>query len=93
MTAFKAYDIRGIYGEALTRDMVYRVGRFLPGLLDADRVLVGRDARASSPEVFDALARGLTEQGADGVTESRTAHHGSDSDTHGLPICATNSVI
>ena len=65
MTAFKAYDIRGIYGEALTRDIVYRVGRFLPGLLDADRVLVGRDARASSPEVFDALARGLTEQGAD----------------------------
>jgi len=64
MGAFKAYDIRGIYGKDFDGRTVYRIGRFLPGLLRADRVLVGRDARESSPEVFRELVRGITESGA-----------------------------
>ncbi len=65
MGAFKAYDIRGIYGKDLNGETVYRIGRFLPGLLKADKVLVGRDARESSPEIFAELTRGITESGAD----------------------------
>jgi phosphomannomutase len=49
--AFKAYDIRGIYGEDFTREDVYRVGYFLPKLLCTTKVLVGRDVRISSPEI------------------------------------------
>ncbi len=64
MSAFKAYDIRGVYGRDFTADTVYRVGRHLPALLNAKRFLIGHDARVSSPEVRDALARGLTESGA-----------------------------
>jgi len=65
MSAFKAYDIRGVYGRDFDADLVYRIGRHLPALLGARRTLVGRDARLSSPEVRDALVRGLTEAGCE----------------------------
>ncbi len=65
MKGFKAYDIRGIYNTDFTAEDIYKVGYFLPAMLKADRVLVGRDARTSSDEMFQALARGLTQAGAD----------------------------
>ncbi|MDO5462969.1 MAG: phosphomannomutase/phosphoglucomutase [bacterium] len=64
MKAFKAYDIRGIYGTELTDDIAYQVGRCLPKLLNAKRILIGRDARRSSPALRAALVRGLNEAGA-----------------------------
>ena len=68
MKAFKAYDIRGIYGRDFDSSNVWKIGFFLPKLLHADRVLVGRDDRASSPEVFEALCDGITAGGADVVS-------------------------
>ena len=65
MSAFHAYDIRAVWGGELDASLVHRVGRHLPALLGAPRVLVGRDARTSSPEAFEALARGIVEAGAD----------------------------
>ena len=65
MKGFKAYDIRGVYTRDFDAGDVYRVGFFLPTLLNADRVLVGRDVRESSDEIFEALCRGITEAGAD----------------------------
>ena len=65
MGAFKAYDIRGIYGRDFDGETVYRIGRCLPGLLDADRVLVGYDCRETTPEILSMLTRGITEAGAD----------------------------
>lgn len=62
---FKAYDIRGIYGRTLTADTAYRIGRAFVQFLGCRRVVVGRDMRSHSPTVFEALARGLTKQGAD----------------------------
>lgn len=64
MGIFHAYDIRGVYGETLLVDDVYKIGFFLPRLLQADAVLVGRDARASSPQLFEALADGIQDAGA-----------------------------
>lgn len=61
---FKAYDIRGIYGEQLTEDLAYQVGRAFATFLKAKKTVVGRDMRPHSAPLFDALARGLTEQGA-----------------------------
>ncbi len=63
MSFFKAYDMRGEFGRDFNLDTVYRVGRWLPVLLDARRMLVGRDARLSSEAVRDELCRGLTESG------------------------------
>lgn len=65
MGAFHAYDIRGIYNVDFNKDDAYKVGYFLPELLDAKKVLVGRDCRVSSPEIHDYLIKGITDAGAD----------------------------
>lgn len=65
MGAFHAYDIRGIYNVDFDRETAYKVGYFVPGLLEADRVLVGRDARVSSPEIHEYLVKGILDSGAD----------------------------
>lgn len=63
MKAFKAYDIRGEWGTELNADIAYRIGYFLPDILDTDTYLVGRDMRLSSDTFFEALTRGLTDRG------------------------------
>lgn len=65
MGAFHAYDIRGIYGVDFDKETAYKVGYFIPELLNTDKVLVGRDCRTSSEEIHDALVEGLTDAGAD----------------------------
>ena len=65
MGAFHAYDIRGVYNVDFDKEVAYKVGYFLPELLSADKVLVGRDARVSSPEIHEYLLKGLTDAGAD----------------------------
>ncbi len=65
MGAFHAYDIRGVYNVDFDKDIAYKVGFFLPELLSADKVLVGRDARVSSDEIHEYLLKGLTDAGAD----------------------------
>ena len=62
---FKAYDIRGIYGETLTEDMATNIGRALVTFLGCRKVVVGRDMRTHSVGLFHALCKGLTRQGAD----------------------------
>ena len=65
MGAFHAYDIRGIYNVDFDKEVAYKVGYFLPELLSADKVLVGRDARVSSPEIHEYLLKGIIDAGAD----------------------------
>lgn len=65
MGAFHAYDIRGIYNKDFNKETVYKVGFFLPELLNSKKVLVGRDARESSPEIHEYLIKGITDAGAD----------------------------
>ena len=65
MGAFHAYDIRGIYNVDFDKDIAYKVGYYIPQLLEADKVLVGRDARVSSDEIHDYLLKGITDAGAD----------------------------
>ena len=65
MGAFKAYDFRGIFGKDFDLETIYKFGFFLPELLNADKVLIGRDMRLTSDDMFHALARGITDAGAD----------------------------
>jgi phosphomannomutase len=62
---FKAYDIRGRtdLGE-LTPDLAKGVGAAFALLTGASQIAVGRDCRASSPEIAGALISGITGQGA-----------------------------
>jgi len=62
---FKAYDIRGIYGETLDEDLAYRIGRAYATFLGAKSVVIGRDMRPHSVPLFKALADGIMAQGAD----------------------------
>jgi phosphomannomutase len=64
MKAFHAYDIRGVYNRDFNKEDVYKIGYFLPKLFKTNKVLVGRDVRLSSPEVFDYLCKGITHSGA-----------------------------
>ena len=62
---FKAYDIRGVVGKDLDEDVAFKIGRAFVSFLNCRRVVVGQDMRSSSAAMFQALARGLTQQGAD----------------------------
>ncbi len=70
---FKAYDIRGRVGEALDEDFAYRLGRAVAAELQAEHgggsgsgpVVLGRDIRASSAPLEEALSQGVTEGGMD----------------------------
>jgi len=64
---FKAYDIRGTYPDQLNKEVARRIGRGLVAYLKPKSVVVGRDMRLSSPEVWEGLTRGITEGGADVV--------------------------
>lgn len=62
---FKAYDIRGLYGKDLTDEIAYQIGRAFVKFLGCRKVVVGRDMRTHSDAIFQALTRGITQQGAD----------------------------
>jgi phosphomannomutase len=60
---FKAYDIRGLYPSQLDAELARRVGRAFVDYLGAKRIVVGHDARLSSPELSAAFIRGARSQG------------------------------
>ncbi|QIG78953.1 phosphoglucomutase/phosphomannomutase PgmG [Stakelama tenebrarum] len=69
-TSLREYDIRGIVGKTLGPDDARAIGRGFATLLRREgghRVAVGRDGRASSPEMEAALVEGLTASGCDVV--------------------------
>ena len=49
-SVFKAYDIRGIFGEVITESFAHRLGAALATYLDLNSLVVGRDIRESSPQ-------------------------------------------
>jgi phosphomannomutase len=63
MAIFKAYDIRGVVPDELDAEDAFRIGSACARFFGAPAIVVGRDARASSPELRQALVRGITTQG------------------------------
>ncbi len=69
-SAFKAYDIRGIVGQALDEEFAEHLGRAFGSEARAQgerAVAVGRDGRVSGPALSAALIRGLASTGLDVV--------------------------
>ena len=62
---FKAYDIRGIYPADINEDIAYAIGRAYITFTGAKKVVIGRDMRPHSQQLFNGIARGITDQGAD----------------------------
>ena len=65
MSIFKAYDIRGVYGQDLTEDDFYKIARAYVQFagLKGGKVVVARDCRKSSDSLFQAFAKGLIDEG------------------------------
>jgi phosphomannomutase/phosphoglucomutase len=67
-TIFRAYDIRGIVGETLTAEVVQLIGRSIGSEAigrGVESICVGYDGRHSSPDLADALGRGIMSTGCD----------------------------
>ena len=65
LECFKAYDVRGKVPDELDAGLVELIGRAYARLIQPQRVVVGRDARLTGPELLAALCRGLTGSGVD----------------------------
>ncbi|KKR89185.1 MAG: hypothetical protein UU85_C0004G0025 [Candidatus Wolfebacteria bacterium GW2011_GWA2_42_10] len=62
---FKAYDIRGKYPREINENIVMEiVDKFLPRKLKI-KIIIGRDARLSSPNLYKAAIKRLKIQSAD----------------------------
>ena len=64
---FGTDGVRGVVGEDLTADLVERLGKAATLWAGGGRVLVGRDTRASGPELEEALSRGIVAAGGTAV--------------------------
>ena len=64
LTCFKAYDIRGEIGVNIDEGIAYRIGRAAAQHLDAKAVVIGFDARATSPAFAAAATRGVMDAGS-----------------------------
>ncbi|MBU4275053.1 phosphomannomutase/phosphoglucomutase [Patescibacteria group bacterium] len=60
---FRSYDIRGIYPDQLNEDTAYLIGKVFVNYIKAKELAVGYDMRLSSPVLFKALRKGITEAG------------------------------
>ena len=60
---FKAYDVRGIYPDQFDEDAAYRIGRAFARWIGAERIVLGRDCRLSSPALAEAFAHGVVTSG------------------------------
>jgi len=60
---FKAYDVRGVVPDDLDADLARRIGAAFAEWSGADRMILGRDCRLSSPELAAAIEEGATSRG------------------------------
>ncbi len=66
-TIFRSYDIRGVYPDAVNEKAFFYFGQALSQMVKG-MVVVGHDARTSSPSLYHALIRGLSYSGNKNLT-------------------------
>jgi phosphoglucosamine mutase len=64
---FGTDGVRGVVGDTLTVDLVERLGKAAAAWCGRGRIFVGRDTRASGPELEDAFADGIVAAGGSAV--------------------------
>mgnify|MGYP003859223555 CR=1 FL=1 len=99
LTCFTSYDIRGRLGVDLDATIAFRIGRGFARALGAKVVVVGRDCRASSLELAEAVTAALLAEGVkvldlglSGTEEMyhATSHFGADG---GIVVTASHNPI
>src|SRR5215208_7071724 len=69
---FKAYDVRGLYGDQIDEGVAYRLGRAFARVLgdlegksvDQLRIGTGRDMRLTAPALLERYIEGIRDEGA-----------------------------
>lgn len=64
---FKAYDVRGVYPEEINENLAYNIGRAFAVFTQAEKIIIGRDMRASGITLVENFAQGIIDQGADAL--------------------------
>jgi len=64
LTCFKAYDVRGELGVNFDATIAYRIGRAVGQHFSSGFVVIGCDARETSPELAKAVVRGVCDAGS-----------------------------
>ena len=64
LSCFKSYDVRGEIGHSIDENIVYRIARALAQHLRAKNIVIGYDARQTSPSYAEAAANGSMEAGS-----------------------------
>ena len=67
LSCFKAYDVRGEIGVNIDNDIAYRIGRAVAQHFSAKSVVIGFDARETSPAFSAAASQGARDSGANVV--------------------------
>ncbi len=63
MSIFRAYDIRGIFGQDLTEEIAEEIGKAFGSYVNKGDVVLGRDCRVSSDRLRNSIARGILSTG------------------------------
>ena len=64
LTCFKAYDVRGKLGLDFDIAIAHRIGQAVAQHLQAKNIVIGFDARETSPELAAATMRGICDAGS-----------------------------
>lgn len=67
-TIFRAYDVRGVVGKSLTKEVARLLGQAIGSVMrekGLPEIVIGRDGRLSGPELAGSLADGLRDAGID----------------------------
>lgn len=92
---FRAYDIRGTYPEEINEELAEKIGRAFVKFLGCKEVVVGRDARSSSEDLFKSLTKGITEAGANvidiGLSSTPMFYYASRNKESGIMITASHN--
>ncbi len=65
INCFKSYDIRGIIGDSIDEEIIYRISRATAEYLDAKKIVIAYDARETSETFSQAASEGIVDAGAD----------------------------
>ena len=63
--SFKTNDIRGIYPKEINENLAYWIGKAIVYKFKPKKLVIGRDARASSPLLFSSIVKGIIECGCE----------------------------
>ncbi|MBO4334661.1 MAG: phosphomannomutase [Desulfovibrio sp.] len=95
LACFKAYDIRGKFPKPLSPELAYALGLVLAKHFAVHKAIIGHDIRLSGPALRDALASGLTSQGAEvtflGLSGTEEVYYAASHEDADIGIMITGS--